>query len=101
MTALQISLGRRLSLPRAFQRLATSLRALGARTAAGARHAAPWYSLDERLLRDMGKSPLDAELALHQNGKAASEEFESVAQLGIGADQFKRLMTRECYRRSE
>lgn len=49
---------------------------LSSRLAAGSRRSTPWYLLDDRLLQDIGVSPLDAEIArLHARmGASAMEE---------------------------
>ena len=67
MNTIQISEGRRFHLPKAIRQVFASLKAAGIR-ASKSSWARPaydmhWRSLDERLLRDIGKSPVDAEIA--------------------------------------
>jgi hypothetical protein len=67
MTAIQISEGRRFRLPKAIRQFPASLKATGISALKSylfrPAHDTHWRSLNERLLRDIGKSPIDAEIA--------------------------------------
>jgi uncharacterized protein YjiS (DUF1127 family) len=67
MSAVQILEAQRFRLPRMVRQIATTLKALGAwasksQLARGSSET-HWRSLDERLLRDIGISPAEAEMA--------------------------------------
>jgi hypothetical protein len=84
MTAIQISEGRRFRLPKAVRQFPASLKGTGiwALISYLVRPATDthWRSLNERLLRDIGKSPLDADIARLQARLGAG-----AADLGQGA----------------
>lgn len=84
MTAIQTSEGRQYRLPEAFRQFRSSLKGVGITVIKSVlpRSAfdAPWRNLNERLLRDIGKSPTDAEIAwLQARLGARTADFEQRA----------------------
>jgi len=106
MTAIETPQGAEFSVIGIIARITAALQTLAAqalsRLSAGSQQPAQWLSLDDRLLRDIGASPLDAQIArLHARmGAAEANDTDAVASQGISAGQFMRRMKRECYRDS-
>ena len=94
MTTMQISDGRRFRLTKTIRHFPASLKGTGIwalmRHLARPARTMHWRSLNERLLRDIGKSPVDAEIARLQArlGAVASDtEQEASSRLaaqGLG-----------------
>jgi hypothetical protein len=61
---------------------------------------ADWRSLDERLLRDVGESPVDGDLARLKARMGASEAggLDPIACAGLGAASSSRWMKKTCHR---
>ena len=59
-----------------------------------------WRSLDDRLLRDIGKSPVDVEVGRIKrlNGGGRDYISDAMACRGVGCKQFGQWMKRDCYR---
>ena len=103
MTALQSSHEPEFRLPRIVARFASTLGAVAAaslRIFTRSDHVPHWRSPDERLLRDIGASPLDAEIARlnARMGAVETEDLEAVACRGVSAGQFLRQLKSRCYR---
>jgi hypothetical protein len=87
-------------------RITTGLQALAAqalhRLSADSAQPAQWRSLDDRLLRDIGASPLDAQIArLHARmGAAETVELDAIGSQGQTVGQFMRRMKRAHHRDS-
>ncbi|RFB79701.1 hypothetical protein [Methylovirgula sp. 4M-Z18] len=81
-----------------FSRITTAFQALTARASIRLfdRAERQWYSLDERLLRDIGASPFEAENARLHARWAVPEaaETDAVANQGLSANAFMRDMKR-------
>ena len=76
MTAIETPQGAEFSVTGIIARITAALQTLAAqplsRLSAGSQQPAQWLSLDDRLLRDIGASPLDAQIArLHARRGAA------------------------------
>ena len=104
MITVQISRGHTFSAPKIIKRFAAALQALAAQALQGLSAAlgrqADWRSLDERLLRDIGASPTDAEIARLQArmGVAETDDWEPVASRGLSARHFMQWVRRDCHR---
>jgi hypothetical protein len=105
MTAIQRSHEPGFGVPLIVARFNARLAALAAQALralfAGSDRTAHWRSLDDRLLRDIGASPLDAEIARlnARMGAAETDELEPLARHDVGADRFLQGLTRGRYRR--
>jgi hypothetical protein len=66
----------------------------------GSGHVPHWRSLDDRLLRDIGATPLDAEIARLEArmGTIETDDLEAVARRGVSAGQFLRQLNSRCDR---
>jgi uncharacterized protein YjiS (DUF1127 family) len=64
------------------------------------RQSGHWHGLNDHLLRDIGKDPADAELSALEAGMGAAKPgmCDTFAGHGLGADQIKAQMLRDCYR---
>ena len=103
MTALQSSHEPEFRLPRIVARFASTLGALAAaslRILTRSDHVPHWRSLDEPLLRDIGATPLDAEIARLEArmGTIETDDLEAIARRGVSAGQFLRQLNSRCYR---
>ncbi len=102
MNTLQISLRRRSpaldSLRNALAAIQTTIASAFPRLSAAA--GRDWRSLDERLLRDIGVSPVDAEIArlAQRNGVAEIDTQDAIAGRGLTAVQFARWTGAEANR---
>ena len=103
MTAIQTSHEPRSNIP-TIARITATLRALAAQAlnkfSAGRAEAGPWHSLDDRLLRDIGATPLEAEVARLEArmGAVETDILEAVACRGLSAGQFLHRLRPGCYR---
>lgn len=93
MTALHTSHEPKLTVPRIVARSASMLgllATLSARIFAGSGHVPPWRSLDDHLLRDIGATRLDAEIARLEArmGAVETDGLEAIACRGLSAGRF-------------
>ena len=70
------------------------------RLSVGSGQSEPWFLLDDRLLRDSGASPFDAQIARLRArwGAAEAAETDAIANQGLSPSQFMHCMKRGCYR---
>jgi hypothetical protein len=104
MTAIQTSREPELRLRRIIARFATTLGVLAApwaRMFAGSGRLPDWRSLDDRLLRDIGATPLDAEIARldARMGAIQTDDLEAVSRRGLSAGQFLQQIKGGCCRK--
>jgi len=100
MTAIETPQGAEFSVTGIIARITAALQTLAAQASSRLSAGSQWLSLDDRLLRDIGASPLDAQIARldARMGSAEANDTDAVASQGISAGQFMRWMKRECYR---
>jgi hypothetical protein len=104
MTAIHTSREPEVRLRRIIARFATTLGVLAARWSrmfAGSGRLPDWRSLEGCLLRDIGATPLDAEIARldARMGAIETDDLEAVSSRGLSTGQFLQQIKSGCYRK--